>query len=406
MDLKTKVLYLVSSAAFIRSFAQVIHTPSQITMRTDLGTNAAMIGMALSVYALVFAFSQIAYGPIVDRFEGKRVFLIGMLLFSAGSFGAYLSPSIELLLVSRSVQALGIAAAVVVAIALIADLIPIHQRGRALGTFEVFNAAGATAGPIVGAYIALWFDWRADFLVLGFLGIGFSLFSLRELPAQPVHPEPVGLAEGLNILRNTATLGALVMGLAQFYGLFTNFAILPLLLTERLGMEVGRTGTMIAFLPFGAILASLIGGRFVDRFSLRLTLMIGAAGTILTFSGLTLFSAFASQSTPLVLVPIVIMACGFSVGFGLPALLKIMVDYFPGIRATAGAMQVLARFIGATLAPVITSSLADSYGLAIGFGSAAAILALAGLVGYLTISDPEPSDALVNAEASGSLERV
>lgn len=404
--MKNKVLYLVSSAAFIRSFAQVMHTPSQIEMRASLGTNATMIGMVLSVYALVFAFSQVAYGPVVDRFEGKRILLVGMIMFTVGSLGCYLAPGIGLLLAARSVQALGIAAAAVVAIALIADLIPYEQRGRALGTFEIFNAAGAAAGPVAGAYVAVWIGWRVDFFVLAILGLGFLLFSLKELPAQPVQPQSVGLAEVGTILRNPATLGALFMGMAQFYGLFTNFAILPLLLTERMGMEVGRTGVMIAFLPLGAMIGSLIGGRFVDRFSLRLTLLLGSAGTVISFSALTPFSGLASPDTPLIVVPVIIMACGFSVGFGLPALLKIMVDFFPEMRGTAGAMQVFARFFGATLAPALTSYLADSVGLAAGFGSAAAILAVGGLLGFFTISDPEPFDAKLKADKSGWLEQT
>lgn len=365
-----------------------------------------MIGMVLSVYALVFAFAQVAYGPIVDRFEAKRILLVGMLLFSIGSIGCYLAPDIVSLLLARSVQALGIAAAAVVAVALIADLIPYAQRGRALGTFEIFNAAGAAAGPVAGAYVAVWLGWRVDFFILGMLGLAFLFFSLKELPAQPVQPQPVGLAEVGTILRNPATVGALFMGLAQFYGLFTNFAILPLLLTERMGMEVSQTGVMIAFLPLGAMSGSLIGGRFVDRFSLRLTLLSGSAGTVVSFSALAAISGLASPLTPLILVPVVIMACGFTIGFGLPALLKIMVDFFPEIRGTAGAMQVFARFFGATLAPALTSYLADSVDLAAGFGSAAAILAVGGLLGFFTISDPKPFDEKLKADKTGWLEQT
>lgn len=383
-----------------------MHTPSQIEMRANLGTNATMIGMILSVYALVFAFSQVAYGPVVDRFEGKRILLVGMILFSVGSIGCYLAPGIVLLLVFRSVQALGIAAAAVVAIALIADLVPYEQRGRALGTFEIFNAAGAAAGPVAGAYVAVWLNWRVDFIILAILGIAFLLFSLKELPAQPVRAQVVGLAEVGTILRNPATLGALFMGLGQFYGLFTNFAILPLLLTQGMGIEVGKTGMMIAFLPLGAITGSLVGGRFVDRYSLRLTLLSGSAGTVVSFSALTAFSGLASPETPVIWVPIIIMVCGFTVGFGLPALLKIMVDYFPAIRGTASAMQVFARFIGATLAPALASYLADNVDLAAGFGSAALILALSGLWGYFSLSDPKPLDAKAKADKSGWLKQV
>src|SRR5512139_2797336 len=124
MSTRTRVLYLVSLAAFLRSFGQVIYVPSLATMRGELGTSTAMIGLTLSVYGLCLAFAQIAYGPVVDRFDGKRILLIGLALYLLGNLTAYLTRGIGLLLVARSLQALGIAAAAGVGIALITDLFP------------------------------------------------------------------------------------------------------------------------------------------------------------------------------------------------------------------------------------------------------------------------------------------
>src|SRR3972149_3221891 len=143
MTLKTKVLYLVSLAAFLRSFAQVIYVPSLVTMRGDLQTTTAMVGLTLSVYGLCLAFAQVAYGPIVDRFDSKRVLLLGLGLFALGSFGGYFTRGIALLLAARSWQALGIAAAAAVGVALITDLFPSSERGRAMGLFSMANSAGA-----------------------------------------------------------------------------------------------------------------------------------------------------------------------------------------------------------------------------------------------------------------------
>ena len=85
MSLKVKVLYLVSLAAFLRSFAQVIYVPSLAVMRTDLNTTATMLGITISIYGLCLAFAQIAYGPIVDRFDSKRILLMGLSLYLLGS---------------------------------------------------------------------------------------------------------------------------------------------------------------------------------------------------------------------------------------------------------------------------------------------------------------------------------
>ena len=77
-------------------------------MRTELATTTAVIGLTLSVYGLLLAISQIAYGPIVDRFDSKRILLGGMTLFSLGSLAGFFANGVELFLVARGLQALGV----------------------------------------------------------------------------------------------------------------------------------------------------------------------------------------------------------------------------------------------------------------------------------------------------------
>jgi len=74
-------------------------------------------------------------------------------------------------------------------------------------------------------------------------------------------------------------------------------------------------------------------------------------------------------------------------GFCLPVLIKIMVESFPVIRGTAGALQYFARFGGATVAPVLTGFLNDSLGLPAGFGSAAVFIFIGWFIGLFAIKD-------------------
>ena len=393
MNLKTKVLYLVSLAAFLRSFAQVIYVPSEVTMRGELNTTTAMIGLTLSVYGLFLAFSQIAYGPIVDRFDSKRVLLVGTIVFVAGSLGGYFAGDIGLLLLARSLQALGIAAAAAVGVALIADVFPAAERGRAMGIFSMFNSGGAAAAPAAGAAIAVGFGWRADFLALALVGLGVAIFTLWKLPAQPVRGQKVGLPQMLTIARTPATFGAIALGLVQFYGLYTIHTLMPLLLTDRLGQAEAGIGTVAAFLPIGVIAGSLLGGHTSDRRGLRFTLMLSAIGATLTFGALAILSVVAQLATPLPVVVVMVAAYGFTAGIGFPAQLNIMVDWFPAYRGTAGALQFFARFIGTTIAPTLGGYLADSFGLPYGFGVATALLGVGAAAAFFTIADPRPVPA-------------
>ena len=260
MPLKTKVLYLASLVAFMRSFAQLIYTPNQADIVGELSITTAMFGLTISVYALAFAISQLFFGPIVDRFESKRLLLAGLGLFSIGSLGAYLVSYFGSLLLMRTVQALGIAAAGLVAIAMISDVIPKGERGNAMGVYELFNAAGAASAPIIGSLIAAWLGWRFDFLLIAIIGVVLFLFSAWQLPSLPVKSQEVGLADMFTILRTPSTAGAIVLGFAMFYSLFTAFTLIPILLSDVLLLSPVGIGFMVGLTPLGAMVGSFLGG--------------------------------------------------------------------------------------------------------------------------------------------------
>lgn len=388
MNLKTKVLYLVSFAAFLRSFAQVIYVPSLATMRSDLNTTTVMIGLTLSIYGLCLAFAQIAYGPIVDRFDSKRILLIGLVLYLFGNLSAYFTRGIGLLLVARSLQALGIAAAAGVGIALITDLFPTNERGRAMGVFSMFNSAGAASGPAFGGLIAVWLSWRADFIVLAIVTVVLLLFTIWQLPAQPVHGQNVGLKDMLTIARTLPTFGALVLGFVHFYGLYTIHTLTPILLADKMSLHEAGIGAVTTMTAIGVIIGTYAGGRASDQRGMRFTLIVGVTGATITFIALTFISAIATSSTSPVVIALALLAFGLTAGYGFAAQLNIMVDYFPAMRGTAGALQFFARFIGTTIAPLTAGYLTDSLGLSSGYGFATALLALGAVIAYFTVTNP------------------
>jgi predicted MFS family arabinose efflux permease len=357
-------------------------------MRTDLNTTTAMIGLTLSIYGLCLAFAQIAYGPIVDRFDSKRILLIGLLLYLFGNLSAYFTRGIGLLLVARSLQALGIAAAAGVGIALITDLFRAHERGRAMGVFSMFNSAGAASGPAFGGLIAVWLTWRADFIVLAIVTVVLLLFTFWQLPAQPVHGQNVGLKDMLRIASTLPTFGALILGFVHFYGLYTIHTLTPILLADKMSMHEAGIGAVTTMTAIGVIIGTYVGGRASDQRGMRFTLILGVIGATTTFLALTFVSAIATSRMSPVVVALALLAFGLTAGYGFAAQLNIMVDTFPAMRGTAGALQFFARFIGTTIAPTAAGYFADRLGLPSGYGLAAMLLALGAVIAYFTISNP------------------
>jgi MFS family permease len=389
MSQKTQVLFLVSLSAFTRPFAHLIYVPSQLTLGGEFGVGLTMVGMTLSVYALVFAFSQILFGPIVDRFDGQRIMLAGAAIFTLASLGAYFSENIEIFLFMRALQGLGIAAMVIVGIALISDVIPQNERGRAMGVFEIFNAAGAAAAPLIGAFVAIWFSWRADFLLLGLIGAGIGLFAYWQFPQQLRIEQKVGLKEMLTILRTPTPLGSILDGFVKFYSLFTIFALLPIFLGESLSFSEGQSGVMTSLLPIGAIVGSLIGGRAADRHKIRPMLLWGTFVALLAFAALTVLSSTHFGTPQIYFLGASIVLAGLAIGFCLPMQLKLVVDYYPQMRATASGLLIFFRFIGAAMTPVVSGYMASRFSVASGFGLNSLLIALGLVVAFVTIRDKE-----------------
>jgi predicted MFS family arabinose efflux permease len=278
---------------------------------------------------------------------------------------------------------------------LITDLFPANERGRAMGIFSMFNSAGAASGPAIGGLIAVWLSWRADFMVLAIFAVALLLFTIWQLPPQPIHGQIVGLKDMLAIARTLPTFGALILGFTHFYGLYTIHTLTPILLADTMNIHEAGIGAVTTMTAIGVIIGTYVGGRAADTRGMRFTLVAGAVGTVIAFALLTIISAFATASMSPVVVAAALFAFGLAAGYGFAAQLNIMVDTFPAMRGTAGALQFFARFIGTTIAPILAGYLADSLGLPSGFGLATVLLALSALIAYFTVLDPVQATEVV-----------
>jgi MFS family permease len=193
------------------------------------------------------------------------------------------------------------------------------------------------------------------------------------------------------ILRTPSTLGAIVLGMVQFYALFTIFTILPPMLSDQMGLNIGAIGLVISLLPVGSMLGSFAGGPVSDRIGVRNVLIPGSICAALGFSLLTYLSKTSDIYTPVYVIGGIIFLSGISIGFCLPAQLKIMVDHFPSIRGTANGLMIFFRFMGASMAPAITGYLADKFSVTAGFGSTAILLSIGAVVTILLITDITPT---------------
>jgi EmrB/QacA subfamily drug resistance transporter len=179
-------------------------------IRTDLGFSTASLSWVMNAYTLVFGGLLLLGGRLGDLFGRRRMFLIGVAVFTVASLAGGLADSAGLLIAARIVQGLGAAAAGPSTIALITSTITDQRaRIRALSLFSAMASSGFAIGLILGGLLTEWLTWRSVMFINVPLGLVVLAFGARHI-AEPVkHPTRLDLPGAV-----TATLGvgALVYG--------------------------------------------------------------------------------------------------------------------------------------------------------------------------------------------------
>lgn len=148
------------------------------------------------------------FGRISDVMGRKRLFLIGIAVFTLASGLVAAAPSIYFMIAARVLQGIGAALITANVLAILVDVFPIHQRGTAIGVQAVLISFGAASGPSLGGLLVDTFGWEAVFLINVPIGIACAILCAAVLPPLKSHRsmEPmdwvgaVGLILGLVIL--------------------------------------------------------------------------------------------------------------------------------------------------------------------------------------------------------------
>ena len=156
------------------------------SIRDDLGFDETSLAWVANAYLLTFGGFLLLGGRLGDLFGQRRMFLIGIVLFTAASVACGLSTTQGMLVVSRAVQGLGGALVSAVALSLLMTLFTEpSERAKAMGIFGFVLSGGGAAGVLLGGVLTDLLSWHWIFLVNVPVGVLVYLLSLRLLPAAP-----------------------------------------------------------------------------------------------------------------------------------------------------------------------------------------------------------------------------
>jgi EmrB/QacA subfamily drug resistance transporter len=206
-------LLLIAAAQLMVVLDATIVIVAQPHIQKALGFSGSGLEWVVNAYALTFGGLLLLGGRAGDLFGRRRMFVAGLLLFSAASLAGGFATSQAWLLAARAVQGVGAAIVAPAALALIATTFPEGPpRNRAMGVYSAMSGAGTAVGLLAGGLLVTYATWRWVLFVNVPIGIGVALGALVVLPGASRRPGRLDLPGAIT---GTGGIAALVYGLSS-----------------------------------------------------------------------------------------------------------------------------------------------------------------------------------------------
>jgi len=438
-------LALASVASFMVVLDLLVVATALSTIRRDLGASIGQLEWIVNAYGLAFAVLLMTAAAVGDRFGRRRVFAIGLGVFAAGSAACALAPGAGPLIAARTVQGIGAAMVMPLALALLNAAVPPQRRGWAMGIFGSVTALAVVVGPVLGGAITQGIAWPWIFWLnvpIGLVTIPLALRRLEESYGPRAALDLPGMALGTGaalglvwgLVRGssagwtspevigTLTAGAVLAVAFTGWELRARAPMLPMRLFRIRSFSAGNAavflmnasitgavffmaqylqaglgqdplGAGLRLLPWGVapLLIAPRAGRLADRIGERPLVL---SGLLLLAAGFAWIAVIAAPGLayPAMLAPMVISSAGL--GLAVPAVTRAVVGSVPraDIGKASGSfsmMRQLGGAFGVAIAAAVfaadgryTSAAAFSAGFAPAIAAAAG-LALAGALAGL-----------------------
>ena len=400
------------------------------TLIKAFNSSFATTELVVTSYLLVITSLLLGAARLGDIAGKKKLYLSGLIVFTVGSLLCGLSPSIYFLIGFRVVQGLGAVFMAALNFAIVTEIFPSSERGKALGFLGTTVSIGVALGPTIGGYLIDVLNWRAIFFINVPVGLVAGYIINRFVPKLINRSDrskfdavgtlilivtlvafTIGMNQGqerawdsrivvicggifvlglisfiiaetrikqsildLSLLRNFQLSLALLTKLIVFVVLAGVVFILPFFIEKVMQYSTQQTGLLMASEPLlGAIFAP-IAGSLSDRFGSR---MISLCGLILMATGCYCLSTFDTQLTDLGYIARI---APFGIGLGIfqsPNNSTIMGEASQGRMGVASGLLALSRSVGQTMGVPIMGSLLVAFTIGSNSSSQATAIASA-----------------------------
>jgi EmrB/QacA subfamily drug resistance transporter len=399
---------IVSVALFMVVLDNLVVTTALPSIRADLGATIQSLEWTVNAYTLSYAVLLLTGAALGDRFGRRRMFVIGLAMFTFASAAAALAPTTAALIGARAIQGTGAAIVTPLTLTLLADVFPPERRGLAIGAWSGISGLGVALGPLVGGAVVAGISWHWIFWINVPIGLALLPLAARRLaesrgPARSLDLHGLALASsGLlgivyGIVRgaelgwtSTTVLGSLIAGavlvaafvvwearapqpmlplrffrsrgfaavngvsLAMYFGVFGSIFLLAQFFQVTQGyspLEAGLRTLPWTIMPmFVAPIAGLLSDRIGSR-----PLMV--TGLTLQAGGIAWLASVSAPSTPYshVVIPFIMAGTGMALVFA-PAANAVLSAVRPEEAGQASGATNAIRELGGVLGVAVLAS--------------------------------------------------
>ena len=403
------VVLVVAIGTFMSSLDSSVVNLVIPIIRRDFGVSVSAVEWIVTAYLLVVSSLLLTFGRISDLYGRKKVYLLGFIIFTAGSLLCGLSGNIVILIICRVIQGIGAAMLYSTGPAIITNAVPASSRGKAFSISAVAVAAGLCAGPVIGGFLTTVLGWQSIFFInvpIGIMGVTmafiqipgdekknsepfdkigsllvFTALVLILLPLSMLENYDFGLpaffsliAAGiltvglfliferkctypmlnLNLFKNrifaAGNAAAFFLYMAQFIMVF----LAPFYLENFRMFSALTTGMLYLPLPLATIMIAPVSGAVSDRFD---SSFISTAGTAVMAGGLFMMSFLNKDtSTAYIIGSMILTGLGFGM-FQTPNNSAIMGSVPQQYRGIASGTLATMRNLGMVMGVAVSGTL-------------------------------------------------
>jgi MFS transporter, DHA2 family, methylenomycin A resistance protein len=264
-----RTLWACTAAAALLQLDGTLITVALPSVARSLRVSNGSTAIVLSAYFVAYALALLPGGSLVDRFDARRLALLGLGLFAIGAAAGAVAPTIAVLVVTRVLQGIGAGLVSPAALAGAVSGFPPERRGGALGIWGASAGISNLLGPVLGGVLTVAFGWRADWWALVPLALLAAAGIIRFLPPT-VHGEDTS-----HPVLNAVVVNASLVAALTFAVMIGSFYLAEQYLQRAAGFSALGASAVLVVVALLVGAAAPVAGKLVDEYGERLPAVAG-----------------------------------------------------------------------------------------------------------------------------------